>query len=96
MTKYPFRIVLHIIFIRFLHPLSLDDFLLRCFDFLVFPELHNLYSSPSIIRMILSRRMRWAGHVVRMGKERNAYRIFGERTMERDHWGDQGVGGWTI
>jgi hypothetical protein len=32
-------------------------------------ELHNLYSSPSIIRMIKSRRMRWAGHVVRMGGE---------------------------
>jgi hypothetical protein len=30
-------------------------------------ELHNLYSSPSIIRMIKSRRMRWAGHVARMG-----------------------------
>jgi hypothetical protein len=37
-------------------------------------ELHNLYSSPSIIRMIKSRRMRWAGHVVRMGT-RNACRI---------------------
>jgi hypothetical protein len=31
-------------------------------------ELHNLYSSPSIIRIIQSRRMRWAGHVARMGK----------------------------
>jgi hypothetical protein len=31
-------------------------------------ELHNLYSSPSIIRMIKSRRMRWAGHVTRMGR----------------------------
>jgi hypothetical protein len=30
-------------------------------------ELHNFYSSPSIIRMIKSRRMRWAGHVARMG-----------------------------
>jgi hypothetical protein len=30
-------------------------------------ELHNLYSSPSIIRMIKSRSMRWAGHVARMG-----------------------------
>jgi hypothetical protein len=30
-------------------------------------ELHNLYSSPSIIRMIQSRRMRWAGHEARMG-----------------------------
>jgi hypothetical protein len=32
-------------------------------------ELHNLYSFPSIIRMIKSRRMRWAGHVARMGEE---------------------------
>jgi hypothetical protein len=38
-------------------------------------ELHNLYSSPSIIRMIKSRRMRSAGHVARMGEQRNAYRI---------------------
>jgi hypothetical protein len=38
-------------------------------------KLHNLYSSPTIIRMINSRRMRWAGHVARMGKTRNAYRM---------------------
>jgi hypothetical protein len=38
-------------------------------------ELHNLYSSPDIMRMIKSRRMRWAGHVARMGEKRNAYRI---------------------
>jgi hypothetical protein len=37
--------------------------------------LHNLYSSPNIIRMIKSRRMRWAGHVAGMGETRNAYRI---------------------
>jgi hypothetical protein len=37
-------------------------------------QLHNLYSSPSIIRMIKSRRIRWAGHVARMGKK-SAYRI---------------------
>jgi hypothetical protein len=38
-------------------------------------ELHNLYSSPSTIRMIKSKRMRWAGNVARMGEKRNAYRI---------------------
>jgi hypothetical protein len=38
-------------------------------------ELHNLYSSPNTIRMIKSRRMRWAGHVARMGATRNACRI---------------------
>jgi hypothetical protein len=38
-------------------------------------ELHNLYSSPNIIIMIKSRRIRWVGHVARMGETRNAYRI---------------------
>jgi hypothetical protein len=38
-------------------------------------ELHILYSYPDIIRQIKSRRMRWAGHVARMGKERNVYRV---------------------
>jgi hypothetical protein len=38
-------------------------------------ELHNLYSSPDIIRQVKSRRMRWAGHVVRMGEERKVYKI---------------------
>jgi hypothetical protein len=38
-------------------------------------ELHDLYSSPSIIRVIKSKRMRWAGHVARMGEKRNAYRL---------------------
>jgi hypothetical protein len=38
-------------------------------------ELHNLYSSPSTIRMIKSRSMRLAGHVSRMGTKRIAYRI---------------------
>jgi hypothetical protein len=36
---------------------------------------HNFCSSPSIIRMIKSRRIRWEGHVVRMGEKRNVYRI---------------------
>jgi hypothetical protein len=38
-------------------------------------ELHNLYSSPDIIRQMKSRRMRWAGHVVCMGGGRNVYSV---------------------
>jgi hypothetical protein len=51
-------------------------------------ELRNLYSSPDIIRQIKSRRMRWAGHVARMGEGRNMYRVLvgkaeGKRPLER-------------
>jgi hypothetical protein len=47
-------------------------------------ELHDLCSSPSIIRIIKSRRMRWAGHIARMGKKRNAYRsLVGKAEGER-------------
>jgi hypothetical protein len=47
-------------------------------------ELHNLYSSPSIIRMNKSRRMSWAVHVTRIGEKRNAYRILlGKREGKR-------------
>jgi hypothetical protein len=38
-------------------------------------ELHNLYSPPDIIRRIKSRRMKWAGHVARMGEERKVCRV---------------------
>jgi hypothetical protein len=38
-------------------------------------ELPTLYSSPNIIRRIKSRRMRWADHVVRIGEERNVYKV---------------------
>jgi hypothetical protein len=38
-------------------------------------ELRDLYSSPSIIRIIKSRRVRWAGHVARMGEKRNSYML---------------------
>jgi hypothetical protein len=38
-------------------------------------ELHILYSSPNIIRQIKSMRMRWVGHVTRMGEERKVYKV---------------------
>jgi hypothetical protein len=38
-------------------------------------DIYNSYPLPSIIRMIKSRRMKWAGHAARMGEKRNAYRI---------------------
>jgi hypothetical protein len=41
-------------------------------------ELHDLHSSPSIIRIMKARRMRWAGHVARMGEKRNVYRLLVE------------------
>jgi hypothetical protein len=41
-------------------------------------ELHDLYSSPSSIRIIKASRMRWAGHVARKGEKRNAYRLVGK------------------
>jgi hypothetical protein len=51
-------------------------------------ELRDLYSSPSIIRIIKSRRMRWAGHVERMGEKWNVYRLLagtteGKRPLRR-------------
>jgi hypothetical protein len=38
-------------------------------------ELHDLYSSPNIVRVIKSRRMRWAGHVARVGEGRDVYKV---------------------
>jgi hypothetical protein len=51
-------------------------------------ELRDMYSSPSIIRLIKSRRMRWACYVARMGEKRNAYRLLvgkpeGKRSLGR-------------
>jgi hypothetical protein len=69
-------------------------------------ELCHLYSSPSIIRIIKSRRMRWASHVARMGEKRNAYRLFvgkpeGKRSLRRPRsrwvdniWMNLGEVGW--
>jgi hypothetical protein len=46
-------------------------------------ELHGLYSLPSIVRVIKARRMRWAGHVARMGEVRGAYNILVGRPERR-------------
>jgi hypothetical protein len=72
-------------------------------------ELHNSYSSPDIIRQIRSRRMRWAGHVARMGEGRNVYRVLvrkreGKRQLGRPRrrWEDniriylREIGWWVI
>ena len=48
-------------------------------------ELNDLYPSSNTVRVIKSKRMRWAGHMARMVEERGLY-----------HWGDLGVDGWII
>ena len=58
-------------------------------------ELHSLYCSPSIVRVIKSRRLRWAGHVARMKEERSAFKTVTRTTLgkrplgrHRRRWGD--------
>ena len=73
-------------------------------------ELNDLYCSPNIVRVIKSRRMRWAGHVARMGESRGVYRVLvgkpdGKRPLGRPRrrWEDNikmyvkevGFGVWT-
>ena len=59
-------------------------------------ELNDLYSSPNIVRVTKSRRMRWVRHVARMGKERGCIGSWWGIRRERDYWGDLGVDGWII
>ena len=59
-------------------------------------ELNDLYSSPNIVRVIKSRRMRWAGHVAHMGEERGMLVSCLGNRWERDHWRDLGLVGWII
>ena len=58
-------------------------------------ELRDLYSLPNIVRVVKSRRMRWAGHVARMGEWRDVHRVLMGKLRERDHWGDPDVD-WRI
>jgi hypothetical protein len=57
-------------------------------------ELHNLYSSPNIVRVIKLRRMRWAGHVAGRGEGTGFFTGFWLGGLKaRDHWEDLGLGG---
>ena len=58
-------------------------------------ELNDLYCSPNIVRVIKSRRIRWAGHVARMGDRRGARRVLIGTPRERDHLEDPGID-WRI
>jgi hypothetical protein len=64
-------------------------------------ELHGLYSPLNIIRVIKSRRMRWAAYVARMGRAKVFTEFWLRGPKGRDHWEDQGVDGritlgWTL
>ena len=59
-------------------------------------ELNDFYSSPNIVRVIKSRRMRWAGHVACMGEESGCIGSWWGNRREGDHWGDLGVDEWII
>jgi hypothetical protein len=59
-------------------------------------ELNDIYSSPNIVRVIKSRRMRWAGHVAQMGGREACVGFWWGNLRERDHWREPGVGGKTV
>jgi len=59
-------------------------------------ELNDLYSSPNNFRVIKSRRMRWAGHMARMGERRGVYRGLAGNLREQEHLEDSGVDGRII
>jgi len=59
-------------------------------------QLNDLYTSPNIVQVIKSRRMRWVGHVARMDEERGCIGFWWGNRREGDHWGDLGVDGWII
>jgi len=63
---------------------------------LIKEELSDGYSLPNIVRVVKSRRMRWAVHVARMGKERVVYRVLVGKPEGKNHWGDPDADGRII
>ena len=59
-------------------------------------ELDDLHTSLNIVRVIKSRRMRWAGHVARKAEERGRIGSWWGNRRERDYWGEIGIDGWII
>ena len=59
-------------------------------------ELNDLYSLPNIVWMVKSKRMRWAGHVARMGEDRGVHMVLVGRPEGKMHWEDQDVDGRII
>jgi len=59
-------------------------------------ELNDLYSSPNIVRVIKLRRIRWAGHVARMGEGGRCLGSWWGNRREGDHWRGLGVDGWIM
>ena len=66
------------IFIQYAIPLIIIDSRLHN------EELHSLYRSPNIVKVIKSRSLRWAGHVARMEEGRSAFKIYQVNLQERD------------
>jgi hypothetical protein len=59
-------------------------------------ELHNLYASPNVMRVIKSRRMIWVGYVACMGELRNRYKISGGKPRGKNHLEDLGIDGRVV
>ena len=59
-------------------------------------KLHSLYRPPNIVRVIKSRRLRWAGHLARMEEARSAFKVVTGAPIGKRPWGGLGINGRTI